>query len=170
MDTLEEFARLLAERNFVDAKIAHLINRPAEKGHIAEYLAARIFATELHASAAHIGSDGYFTAGPLMGHSVNVKYEAKHDGLLDINPESGPDNYLVIVGPKTPPISSMGTMLPFVIASVFLFEGERLLADLHSRGINVEVATSVKAAWWSAAEIYPIQRNPMLPLSEEQRR
>ena len=169
MDELTYLAQLIAERNTIDAKIAQIINRPAEKGHIAEYLASRIFGISLHSNAAHAGSDGAFTGGPLAGRTVNVKYGAKHDGLLDINSASVPDYYLVIVGPKTQPVSSVGSTLPFVIETIYLLDGPAVILDLQQRRIRMGPATSVKSALWTPAEIYPVQRNPVLVLSEEQR-
>jgi len=79
------------------------------------------------------------------------------EGILDITPETLPDFYLVLTGPKGAPTSSRGTMRPWLISYVFLFDAAKLLADL--RGVKVGIATSVRQHIWDMAEIYPTQRN-----------
>ena len=58
-----------------------------------------------------------------------------------MNPEAHPDFYLVLAGPKSGPISSRGTIRPWVISSVFLFEAEELVNALG--GARIGIATSV---------------------------
>ena len=61
---LTQLATLLAERNLVDGRIAQLIDRPVERGHIGEWIASRIFAIDLHPSAVHAASDGVLRLVP----------------------------------------------------------------------------------------------------------
>jgi hypothetical protein len=91
MEQLQQLAQLLMERNVLDARISTIIGRPAQLGHIGEYLAAAIFDLALHESATHRGSDGHFRSGPLAGRSVNVKWYPKLEGVLDINQVHSPD-------------------------------------------------------------------------------
>jgi hypothetical protein len=51
---------------------------------------------------------------------------------------------------------------------VYLFDARNLLGELQERGVKIGVATSVRAAQWSAAEIYPEQRNNALIVQPEQ--
>jgi hypothetical protein len=54
-----------------------------------------------------------------------------------------------------------------VINHVFLFHAQTLLAQLAH--VKVGIATSVRSLHWTAAELYPEQRNPDLPVSDRQR-
>ncbi|MCS7301150.1 MAG: hypothetical protein NZ556_06300 [Fimbriimonadales bacterium] len=74
MENLYRLAKLLRQRNLIDYQIAKLIGRPAEKQHLAEYIAAAILDIELHPSANHKGSDGRFRQGELIGRTVEIKY------------------------------------------------------------------------------------------------
>ena len=47
VEAVQQLAKLLAERNAVDARIAALIGRPALAGHVGEFLAAQVFYIEL---------------------------------------------------------------------------------------------------------------------------
>ena len=100
MEDLEKLAQAIKQKNFTDAEIASIIGRPAERGHVGEYTAAHIFDISLQQSASHEGIDGCFVSGNLKGKTVNVKWYGKMEGLLDLTPESLPDLYLVMTGPK----------------------------------------------------------------------
>jgi len=56
-----------------------------------------------------------------------------------------------------------------LIAGVFLFDVRVLVDAIQARGSQIGIATSVPQQYWDAAEIYPVQRNARLILSEEQR-
>jgi hypothetical protein len=164
---LAQLATLLAERNLVDGRIAQLIDRPVERGHIGEWIAARMFDIDLHPSAVHASSDGVFRDGPLAGKTVNVKFYGKREGLLDLS--VGVDWYLVLTGPPSATASSRGTTREYRIDHVYLFDAMALHLDLESRGVNVSrVAASVRRVLWDAAEVFPTPRSPWLRLSEEQ--
>jgi len=167
-EELTELARLIRTRNSIDREIAKIVGRPALTGHIGEYIAARVFGIELHRSASAKGSDGVFKTGPLVGKTVNVKWYASSDNLLDLNPSGGADYYLVLTGPSTHGGSSRGTERPWTIDSAYLFERAELMNKLRERGVKVGVATSVRNEAWEAAEIYPRSKG-ILQLNGEQR-
>jgi hypothetical protein len=101
MDDLTQLAGLIRRRNLLEREITALVGRPAQIGHVGEYIASRIFHVTLEESASHKSIDGRFGAGPLQGRTVNIKWYAMQEGLLDITPEAPPDFYLVLTGPKT---------------------------------------------------------------------
>jgi hypothetical protein len=169
MNELFRLSALIKQFNEIGDLIASLIGRPAEFGHIGEYVASKVFIIALVESAAHKSIDGYFAGGALVGRSVNIKWYAKWEGLLDITPHALPDFYLVLTGPKSAAISSRGTTRPKVIEYVFLFDAAELVVALTVRKVKIGVATSVVRPLWLKAEVYPTQRNPRLVLSEEQR-
>lgn len=165
---LLRLAALISEKNLLEGKIAELVGRPAERGHVGEFIASLIFDIRLHESAAAKASDGCFQGGPLVGKSVNIKWYGRQEGLLDVSPDPGPHFYLVLTGPRSPAASSRFAMRPWVIDHVYLFEQPTLAAALRERGVHIGVATSIQKALWEAAEIYPMARNPLLAVSQEQ--
>jgi hypothetical protein len=60
---------------------------------------------------------------------------------------------------------------PAVLSSVSFFDVRELMAArLQDRqGMIFGIATSIPSPYWNTAEVYPVQRNPLLPLSETQR-
>jgi len=165
-----DLAALLRERNALDARLGRLLGRPVNTGSIGEWIAARIFDIELETVANVAGYDGKFTTGALAGRTVNVKAYTRHEGMLDITPNAQLDNYLVFTGPKGAPVSSRGTLRPLCIDAAFLFDAHHLHAELGERGVKIGVATSMLTAQWEAAEIYPHSNNPLLIVSDAQRR
>jgi hypothetical protein len=160
---------LIRTRNKVAQEIAALIGRPALIGHIGEYIASRVFGIELEESASQRGLDGRFVTGPLAGQSVNIKWHSRQDGLLDLTPDTLPDFYLVLAGPRGEAASSRGTVRPWVIETVYLFASSELSRTLKLRGVKMGVATSVVRQLWDEAEIYPEPRNKRLVVLDEQR-
>ncbi|MFY9300041.1 MAG: hypothetical protein WAO91_02465 [Candidatus Nitrosotenuis sp.] len=169
MDSLENLSRLIKERNELDNQISAIIGYPAEKGHVGEFIASKIFNISQNRSATQKGHDGVFLDGILNGKTVNVKFYPKWEGFLDLQPKFPPDYYLVLAGPKTKPSSSRGTTRPWTIEHVFLFDAKKLHETLQGRGIKLGVATSVIEELWIEAEIYPCQTNDILQLSELQK-
>ncbi len=165
---LARLARLLAQRNAIDAEIARLIDRPATRGHIGEYIASRIFDIELMDWATSRAFDGHFRSGPLAGKSVDVKFYGKQEALLDIHEDEQPDFFLVLTGNTAPATSSRGKTRPLVISHVYLFRGAEIAADIRRRGVRFGVATSVPKALWDCAEVFPEPRSSSLPLTPEQ--
>lgn len=153
MSDLEELARLIRRRNDVEVEITRIVGRPAQIGHIGEYIAAKVLRIELAFSAAEKGHDGRFAEGPLEGRTVNIKWYAKREGLHDMAPVSPPDFYLVLTGPHEPAGPSRGIPRPWLIASVFLFDAVRLSDALLKAGVKVGIATSVRKHFWEAAEV-----------------
>ena len=169
MDALERLAQAIMERNAVERRIAGIIGRPGLVGHVGEYIASEVFHITLEDSATQKGIDGRFASGPLRDKSVNIKWYAKREGLLDINPDHLPDFFLVLAGPKTAAASSRGTARPWRVSSVFLFDSHELIEALHRRGVKIGIATSVANHLWEEAQIYPEGPSNILPLSQEQR-
>lgn len=100
--------------------------------------------------------------------SVNIKWYARQEGVLDLDMSGLSDYYLVLAGPRGLP--ARGDARPWLIKSVHLFDSHKLAAAITTRGIRMGIATSVTKAEWERAEVYPNANNPMLPLSAEQRR
>ena len=168
---LAELAALLRERNALDARLGRLLNRPANTGHIGEWVAARVFNIKLENAANAAGYDGRFTTGDaLNGRSVNVKAYPKHEAILDINLSAPLDYYLVFTGRRAAGGSSRGALRPFCIDAVFLFDAVRLHDELKERGVKIGVATGVRKVQWEAAEIYPRPNNGDLVVTDWQRR
>ena len=157
MSKLEQLAPLLARRNAVDKEIATLIDRPAIRGHIGEWIAQEIFKVKLEKSAAMRDSDGRFTCGPLAGKTVNVKWYGKREGMLNMKPGGFPDYYLVMTGEKAPTRSSRGQTRPLVIEEVFLFDAQALVEVVRKkkRSRRIGVATGVPQPEWEKARVYP---------------
>lgn len=170
MSTLEDLAILLARRNEVDAQISRIIGRPALQGHIGEFIAAEIFDIQLEQSATRGAFDGRFRSGPLVSRTVNIKWYAKRENLLDVSAAGVPDYFLVLTGPAATPASSRGTTRPLLVENVFLFNGADVVAGMANRGVAIGTASSVPKAQWVAAEVYPSGRNSALILTETQRR
>ncbi len=166
-DPLEELAAFIREKNIVDGRIAATANRPTSLWHVGEYIASQIFDIELHQNARKKGSDGHFLSGPLQQRTVNVKWYPKQEGILAINLKHLPDYFLVLTGPLAPAGSSRGKTRPWVIEHVYLFETPPLIEELLAHEIQMsKEATSMRAELWVQAEIYPLQANTALLLSE----
>jgi hypothetical protein len=168
MNNLLNLAELIKKRNSLEEDITALIGRPADLGHIGEFIASKVFRITLHESATHKGSDGYFSDGALEGRTVNIKWYARREGLLDINPDALPDYYLVLTGPKAFAVSSRGKTRPWIIENVFLFEAHALVEELKQNGVKIGIAASLQQNLWAKAEIHPLHNNAALQLSEEQ--
>lgn len=168
MTQLSQLADLLRRHQQITNEIAALIGRPAERGHIGEFIAEHIFAITAERQANNKGSDGVFTTGSLAGKRVNVKFYGVKDNLLDLNTtDSPPDYYLVLTGRASAASSSRGLTRPFTIEHVYLFEHQNLVESLNA--VKVGIATSVRRTFWDVAEIYPEAKNPLLVLNEAQR-
>lgn len=167
MSDLAWLASLVKSRNTIDGKLAAIIGRPAQAGNIGEYIASIIFRIALDEAGKRDGYDGRFTDGPLVGRTVDVQWHPRQDGLLNIRPEAVPDYYMVLAGPQAAP---SGTANPWLIESIFLFNGHSLLTGLRERGVQIGSGTSVTGPLWERAEMYPVTRNTLLPLSDEQRK
>ncbi len=167
-NNLNRLAILLTEMNSTGNRISEITQRPANIGHTGEYIASKIFDIELEESASAKGIDGHFKSGSLAGKSVNIKWYSKLEYMLDITPESLPDYYLVMTGPKGQAVSSRGGIRPWLINYVFLFNAAELETELNARGVKIGVASSVRKHEWQAAEIYPNKRSMVYRLSDEQ--
>lgn len=169
MEPLADLASLIKDRNKIDDEISAIIGYPAEKGHVGEFIAARIFNITQNKSATHKGHDGVFSDGTLKNKTVNVKFYSKREGLLDLQPRFPPNYYLVLTGPKSSPASSRGKTRPWTIESVFLFDAKKLHETLTNRGVKLGIATSVAENLWKSSEIHPSNTNDVLILNEYQK-
>lgn len=167
MNDLPRLASLLKSRNTIDDKIATLIERSAQANNIGEYIASIIFRITLDEAGKRRGYDGRFSSGPLTGKTVDVQWHPRHDGLMNIKSDAFPDYYLILAGPPATPTSIAS---PWVIESIFLFHASSLLNALRERGVQIGSGTSVTGPLWERAEIYPIPRNTMLPIADEERK
>lgn len=166
--SLLQLAEAIRERNRVNARISDLIGRPATSGNIGEFVASRVFAIELAATATQTGWDGKFSAGPMEGRTVNIKCYGEHSGMLNIGKHPC-DYYLVLVGP--PAAERQGQpprTLPWRIDAVYLFESERLLKQLQQQGVKIGTATSVRKKLWDEARIYPATSDGFFHLTDQQ--
>ena len=172
MNDLEKLATLIGRRNDIDREIAGVLGRPVHVGHLFEFVASQIFDIALNESASQKASDGVFRGGAIAGRTVNVKYTARHQGILNmgtsLESDTHPDFYLMLAGPRSAPGSSTNTQAPLCIESVYLFESSSLLNELLARGMRPGIARSIPRIVWEAAMIYPEARNPLLPLVPEQ--
>jgi hypothetical protein len=167
-EPLTQIARLLHERNWIDARIAEIVDRPMTAGHLAEWIAAQLFAIRLAADARHPGYDGRFTEGKLAGKTVNVKWYSKREGLLDLLASNGPDYYLVFTGPPAAALTSRGTTRPWCITDIFLFDAVKVVQEQRERGVGAGTAASITSGQWTDAEVYPGRRSELLPITDEQ--
>jgi hypothetical protein len=165
--TVTEVAALLRERNMIDARISAITNRPMVAGHLGEWLASQLFEIDLEPSAAAKAIDGRFATGPLAGKTVNIKWYGKREGMLDMSSSDVLDYYLVFTGPKAAATTSTGGIRPMRIDACYLFEARGLLARQLERGVKVGIASSVLAAEWAAAEVYPEPNSPLLEIDDE---
>ena len=169
MNELEKLSELVKNRNSIEKEISQIIQRPAFTGHLGEYIASKIFDVELNDSATQKGHDGIFKSGSLQGKSVNVKLYSKRENLLDVSLDYPPDHYLVLSGPKYFETNSKNTVRPLILASVFLFNSKTFLEQSKQRGIKISKQISAVESQWNDAEIFPVQRNKDLILSDEQK-
>jgi hypothetical protein len=160
-------ASLVKSRNTIDNKISTLIGRSAQVGNVGEYIAAAIFHIAMEEVGKQRGYDGRFTQGPLAGQSVDMQWRPKHDGQFNIRVDAYPDYYLILTGPEG---YASSVANPWIIESVYLFNGQELLNALKERGVQIGGGTSVTGPLWERAEIYPVPRNTRLVLTDEERK
>jgi hypothetical protein len=160
-------ASLVKSRNTIDNKISTLIGRSAQAGNIGEYIAAVIFHIAMEEAGKQRGYDGRFTQGPLAGQSVDVQWRPKHDGQFNIRVDAYPDYYLIMTGLES---YASSVANPWIIESVYLFNGLELLNALKERGVQIGGGTSITGPLWERAEIYPVPRNARLVLTDEERK
>ncbi len=170
VNEIEQLAELIRERNEVARRITKLIGRPAQIGHVGEWIASKVFDIELEASAVSKGIDGRFRSGPLEGKAVNVKFYAKREGVLDIREDALPEYFLVLAGPRPRAMTSRGEDRLWFIDWVFLFQAANLQVHHRERAVKIGVATGVIHQQWDLAEIYPTATNAALTLDANQRR
>lgn len=169
MLNLPRLAELLRARNTVESNIANLLQCDVDLSHIGEQIAASIFGIRLVPTLNPNGPAGIFTQSALLGKTVDIRWYPRREGFLNIHTDPAPDYTLVLAGPKLDPNEARALVNPWIISSAYLFHMPDLLATLRARGVRVGPRVSVNSHLWEQAEIFPVQRNPTLPLSNEQR-
>ncbi|MEP6833719.1 MAG: hypothetical protein ABJB74_10000, partial [Gemmatimonas sp.] len=164
MHRLDELSDLVAKRNAISTEIAAILQRPAQLGHLGEFVASVLFDIELEFSANNKGFDGRFRSGVLAGKSVDVKTYAKREGIIDLRLMDLPDYYLILSGPRAPASSSRGQDRPWLIEGIHLFEARVLVDSLTAKKLKVGVAASVAGPLWNASEVYPTNVSRFLVL------
>lgn len=169
MEILRNLSALVAKRNSISTEISAVIGRPAQLGHLGEFIASALFDIKLETAANNKGFDGRFSQGFLSGKTVDVKTYAKREGIIDLRTQDLPDYYLVLSGPIGLAGSSKNQDRPWLISGIHLFDAANLVSSLQSRGNKIGVAASVAKSYWDAAEIYPRQNCNLIVLNAEQR-
>lgn len=118
----------------------------------------------LEESASSAGLDGRSRVGSLEDRTVNIKWYMKHQGLLDTPECAALEYYLILTGSPSPAGSSRGSIRPWCIQSVYLFDARQLRAEQEARGVKRGIVSSVTKQQWAAAEIYPAPISPLLPV------
>lgn len=168
MDELEILSGHIKKRNEIEEEISRIIRRPAEKGHITEFVASKIFSIKLNDNASKTGYDGKFQSGKLKGKKVDIKCHAVNEHLLNLNPNIEEEVYLLVfTGQYRNAGTSKGEVRPYCISNVYLFNEGELCNKLRGK-VKIGVATSVKNGFWDESVIYPENTNQQLFLNEEQ--
>lgn len=168
MANLSRLAELLRARNTVESNIANLLDTTVNLSTVGQFIAANIFHIRLISSAQHHEFAGIFSHEPLTGKTVDVQWYPRREGSMHIHSDPPPDYYLVLAGPKQESSTTRALVNPWLITSVHLFDGHTLLNVVRERGVQIGSRTSVISQLWEQAEIFPTQRNPLLPLTSEQ--
>jgi hypothetical protein len=169
MSNLSRLAELLRARNTVESNLANLLENSVNLGAVGEYIAAQIFGITLLPSAHHGEFAGIFANQPLTGKTVDIQWYPRREGFLNVHSEPAPDYYLILAGPKQESSTARALVNPWLISSVHLFHAPELLSALRERGVQIGSHTSVINQLWERAEIFPVQLNHTLLLSDEQR-
>lgn len=169
MSNLPRLADLLRARNTVESNLANLLGNSVNLSTLGDHIAAAIFDLTLVPSARSSEFVGIFANQPLRGKTVDVQWYPRREGFLNVHTEATPDYYLVLAGPKQESSTARALVSPWIITSVHLFESQELLGALRERGVQIGSHTSVITQLWERAEIFPVQHNPALTLSAEQR-
>ena len=155
MEQIKEFSELINQRNEIDHKIVKYTRRPAEKGHIAEWVASKAFPINLNERGNQSEYDGIFNSGDLKGKYVDIKYHAVNNHIMNINSKLTSEVYLLVfTGPYESAQSSKGKDRPFCISNIYLFNENELYEKLKN-WVKISVATSVRKTYWEEKEIYP---------------
>jgi hypothetical protein len=170
MTNLARLAELLRARNTVESNIANLLSSSVSLSTVGEQIAAQIFRITLIPSAHHNEFAGIFASQPLAGQTVDVQWYPRREGFLNIHSEPAPDYLLVLAGPRPESSTTRALVNPWLITSVHLFHVQELLVALRERGVQIGSHTSVINQLWERTEIFPVPRNQLLTLTEEQHR
>lgn len=167
--SLSRLAELLRARNTVESNIANLLGTPVNLNTVGACIAANILGIRLSSTTPSNVFTGTFTVAHLAGKAVDVQWYPRREGSMHVHSDPPPDYYLILAGPKQESSTTRALVNPWIIASVHLFDGHTLLNIVRERRVQIGSRTSVISQLWEQAEIFPIQRNPLLPLTPEQR-
>lgn len=165
---LRQMAGLLRARNAIDDVIATITDRPVNPGHLGEWIAARIFPSNSSSRPLPGPSTAAFDRSCRgRGGEREVVRQARgcagHDGAFVSRLLPRADRSALgrthLTRYHPPTHDRVG--LPFPAA--------KLAETIRDTGLKLGIATSVRNALWDAAEVYPEQCNPELPLSPQQR-
>lgn len=94
-DPLIEIARLLSERNSIDAKLGQIIDRPTTSGHLGEWIASEVFDIKagrkpiLASADVHFEREMWPIGSPTddeFGPRCRQATHQLHDGLSEVKP------------------------------------------------------------------------------------
>ena len=103
---------------------------------------------------------------PLVGKSSTSR-RTRNERECSYQAAQLPEYYWVLAVPS-PRDNSRGTVRPWGIKEVFLFEAAPLVARLRKRPVKVGTATSVHRAEWKRARIFPVLPGTPLRLTKDQ--
>jgi hypothetical protein len=172
-ESVAAVAKLLRQRNEMDGEITRIINRPVVGGHLAAWLANELFDIDLEPAGSAKALGGRFTSGALATKTVNIQWIGERNGHLDSIASGQPDFCLVFTGPKALALTREGVVRAMRIDACYLFDARLLRARQLARGANGAngandaTASSVLAAEWEAAEIFPRHNNALLRVDSE---
>jgi hypothetical protein len=166
-ESVTAVARLIRQRNEMDGEITRIINRPVVGGHLAAWLANELFDVDLEPVGSADTLDGRFTSGALATRTVNIQWIGERNGYFDTTSSDQPDFRLVFTGPKALALTREGVVRAMRIDGCYLFDDRLLRAQQLARGASVGAPSSVPAAEWEAAEIFPRPNNPLLRVDPE---
>jgi hypothetical protein len=181
---LTQLAKLLEKKQLVDAEIKQLIRKQCGIGN---FIISRILGITLEASLwkrreEHI--DGVFSSGVLAGKTVKINLDIAHEfrgkvssmrgsvlnGELTVFWHNLADYYLVVNGLQSwEKLHLKDTFrAKFDISHIYLFEMKELAEKLEARELKGGVFTKIKPKYWQESEIYPVNRNQEIALTNDQ--
>ena len=167
LDDLTDLADLLAQRIALDARIGAIIGRPSPcraHGGVDRLEGLRHPTRRLcRPKQSTAGSD------PARWPARQSTSRSTASARACSNSDPTLDYYLVLCGPKATTLTSKGGTRPLRVTNVYLFDSAEIRTDQQTRGTKSGVASSIRSALWTEAEIYP-RAHPALKLDAEQRR
>jgi hypothetical protein len=167
--SLSRLAELVRARNTVESNMVNLIEREVHLNSVGEHIAANVFGIRLVPTTIQSGFVGIFTTPALSGKTVDIRWYPRRESYINIHTDPAPDYSLILAGPRVEPGEARGLANPWLLTSVYLFSMQDLLASLRARGVRIGPRVSINSQLWELAELFPVQRNPTLMLTDSQR-